>query len=126
MSALPPVTDVKGRQFNVRRTASAHLAAPAKEPAKRSRNSCRLTASIALPIDPNGPRRPELLAISDLRALQLFQLQTNALAAIEQPPQVKAGQRVVRMLPNKGCEGWHRRDIVRLQSGKGFEILLRH
>ena len=27
---------------------------------------------------------------------------------------VKAGQRVVRMLPDKGCEGWHRCRVVGL------------
>ena len=52
-------------------------------------------------------------------------MHTDALAAIEQPPQMKAGQRVIRMLPNKGCEGWHCRDVVGLQFGKGFGILLR-
>ena len=51
-------------------------------------------------------------------------LHANALAAIEQPPQMKAGQRVIRMLPDKGCEGRHRRDVVGLQFGEGFGILL--
>ena len=37
---------------------------------------------------------------------------------------MKAGQRIVRMLPDKGCEGRHRRDVVGLQFGEGFGILL--
>ena len=37
---------------------------------------------------------------------------------------MKAGQRIVRMLPDKGREGRHRRDVVSLQFGEGFGILL--
>ena len=39
---------------------------------------------------------------------------------------MKAGQRVVRMLPDKGCEGWHGCRVVGLQFREGFEILLTH
>src|SRR6185437_7475154 len=53
----------------------------------------------------------------------LFQLHADALGAIQQPPEMKARQRVVGMQSDQGGKSRHRRRVARLEFCKSFGIL---
>jgi hypothetical protein len=76
-------------------------------------------------------QRPPLLRIQfdqrsrkthDALGVNSTEFHPNALAAIEQPPQMKAGQRIFRMHANQRGECRHGALIARIELGKGFRI----
>ena len=50
-------------------------------------------------------------------------LNMGAFGTIEQPLQMKSGQRVVGVQADQGREGWHRRGVARLELGERVAIL---
>ena len=50
-------------------------------------------------------------------------MHANALGAVEQPAEVKAGQRVVGMQPDQRGESRHRRGVAGLEFGERIGVL---
>src|SRR6266576_1843036 len=55
--------------------------------------------------------------------MALFELQADALGAVEQPSQMEASQRIVGMQSDQSGKGRHRSRVTGLQLGEGLGIL---